>query len=56
MNRNAYLKKALKIFKKVVISAFLLLWSIGMFTGGLYGMAAVAFGVPAVIGFTVFEC
>ncbi len=44
-----------RVIKNVLLSAFLLAWSIGMMAGGIYGMAAVAFGIPAVIGFTVFQ-
>jgi len=55
MVKSVVFKRFWKVFKGVAISAFLLAWSIGMLVGGLYGMAAVLFGIPAVIGFTVFE-
>ena len=55
MNKAVVLRRFLKVLKSLLISAFLLFWSIGMFMGGLYGIAAVICGVPAVIGFTVFE-
>ena len=55
MNKTLFFKRIKKALKNVAISAFLLAWSIGMFTGGMYGMAAVIVGIPAVIGFTVFE-
>ena len=55
MKKTVVLKKILKVLRSMLLSAFLLLWSVGMFMGGLYGMAAVICGVPAVIGFTVFE-
>ncbi|MBO4509881.1 MAG: hypothetical protein IKW90_04845 [Lachnospiraceae bacterium] len=55
MNGKGYFLKAKRIIKSVLLSAFLLAWSVGMMVGGLYGMAAVIVGVPAVIGFTVFQ-
>ena len=54
INRGRLLR-AKRVIKNVFLSAFLLAWSIGMMVGGIYGMAAVAFGIPAVIGFTVFQ-
>ena len=55
MNGKGYFLKAKRIIKSVLLSAFLLVWSVGMLVGGLYGIVAVALGIPAVIGFTVFQ-
>ena len=55
MKRALNLKKVLKALKSVMMSAFLIAWSTGMLIGGVYGIAAVAVGIPAVICFNVFE-
>lgn len=55
MINKGRLLRVKRVVKNVLLSAFLLAWSIGMMAGGIYGMAAVAFGIPAVIGFTVFQ-
>ena len=55
MINKGRLLRVKRVVKNVLLSAFLLAWSIGMMCGGIYGMAAVAFGIPAVIGFTVFQ-
>jgi len=55
MKRFFTIKKIKKVLKKLAISAFLMFWAAGMLTGGLYGMAAVACGIPFVVGISVFE-
>ena len=55
MNGRGIFLRAKRIIKSVLLSAFLLAWSVGMMVGGLYGIAAVIVGVPAVIGFTVLQ-
>ena len=55
MINKGRLLRVKRVVKNVLLSAFLLAWSIGMMAGGIDGMAAVAFGIPAVIGFTVFQ-
>jgi len=47
-------KKVKKVVKGSFGAALFLIWSIGMLLGGIYGLAAVAVGIPAVIGFTIF--
>ncbi|MCR4624754.1 MAG: hypothetical protein K5795_02140 [Lachnospiraceae bacterium] len=55
MKKALSLKKVLKGFRRFLISAFLVFWSIGMLLGGFYGLAAVAVGIPAALCFNVFE-
>ena len=55
MKRALNLKKILRTVKKLMLSAFLVFWSIGMLMGGFYGIAAVAVGIPAVVCFNAFD-
>ena len=55
MKQFLTLKKIKKVLKNLAISAFLVFWAVGMLAGGLYGMAAVACGIPFAIGISVFE-
>ncbi|MBP5533631.1 MAG: hypothetical protein J6X68_06650 [Lachnospiraceae bacterium] len=55
MKKALNLKKLLKTLKNLALSAFIIVWSAGMFMGGFYGIAAVAFGIPAVVCFNAFD-
>ena len=55
MRKKVYFYRALRIMKSVLLTVFLVFWTIGLFMGGMYGIASVICGVPFAIGFAVFE-
>jgi len=54
--KSAYVwKKIFKGLRSVVLSVLFVIWSIGMFTGGVPGLAAAAVGIPVAIGLIICD-
>ncbi|MBR4343780.1 MAG: hypothetical protein IKP88_13975 [Lachnospiraceae bacterium] len=55
MKSKVIRKKIFATFKAVIFSFFFVLWSVGMFIGGMWGMVAVAVGIPVALCMTVCD-